>query len=1048
MLPLGRAFSHCCHVVESPIDQVSTGNEEGKNDHNTPEEARRVIKSLMEGFHQMIDICSTPCGPDLDEVRQIVPLINEVLIKEAPIYHGSLTSLKDLHAGEEKLAFSGLASLFGTEQQKEKGSVIVRTVFATALFSVKMQGSVGASWSSLAKCFLFANMHGLRAGDIAVWEQTNRYWGCMTANFWKTSWRKLDPQMDRIDGSEVRQLRGSELHQLWSRWYKNEHLKRSVMAMAIYDSQQSAYFTPSSPPLDVKATGRPSCQFLWGSTPEACPDSLFFAWPPEVWAAKIGQSNSIPSKGATNHRGNEEKLRPIATELCETLLCPHVVPLIRLLNNLTDQQIDRRCSEGMEQLLLQRSVSVLNTQFRARERHDSLKEPRLRPLFPNYERRASYGEQNSSPGQPSAAKPALDPRRMLSQYYEYALLEAIHGAWMADTAFYPTTSWGVDSVTVDESDDDDADRDDRNNKKQYMRGSQIPGDHPSRSFFWLPGWRQGRKLSRMEVVHALVNWSSQFSGSTWQHYRRMSGSSAVPVSGTRLDQDTFYLTIRWQAIFLVLCAPLESICFCLGIYRGSSNESEQRSREDEDTGAEGSRNSAFGPGINPSRRRKIKKKQLRYLQAVHAWAHSTSGRRALAHAASIIELYQICFRATMRHGGSESNGIPEAQRQKIPPVVAHAVLSAYAVIAVVLRLLNDDELMKSCDKCEKTCQLFGSPDLAPLNPAEENMELLVAEFGKHGDGDRLGYSGSRHNRPQAQAYSNKSPKDGHQEARKGMAWSDGDWRNGDPSWVWFWHLHWELVGAAGIISAAHTSVNGFHDWMQMDRRRSLAPTQPGWKWSKTWASGRRESSSGMSESSPLEGDGGGSPKGTGPLRRAAVRAESRPYTAERIQLLRRQTVDGQLPSTSADPYTRAQLRSQDGQRRPSRDFGVDPRSIDGRELMDIEEGISTHRGSVSMTRGDESRFGPAQHSRRNSTSAADDARRMRRWIMDGFTELARFGSLPLAKNRLQEHSATQAGPSGPSDTVALLRRQLSDFRAAQPMWCFAEDYIELLLGAL
>jgi hypothetical protein len=142
-----------------------------------------------------------------------------------------------------------------------------------------------------------------------------------------------------------------------------------------------------------------------------------------------------------------------------------------------------------------------------------------------------------------------------------------------------------------------------------------------------------------------MNWSEMFSS-------RLMVNRDEPAmnfsSGPRVSDDLFYLTIRWQDIFLDLCAPMQSLCYFLG-------------------------------HINVSDQAMPKRKE-RITRLLRTWVNSEHGRRSLIHASTILTLYQIAKQA--------------GQRERVGPPTAHAVYSALAVIAVAFILLRQNTVKK------------------------------------------------------------------------------------------------------------------------------------------------------------------------------------------------------------------------------------------------------------------------------------------------------------------------------------------------------------------
>ncbi len=102
--------------------------------------------------------------------------------------------------------------------------------------------------------------------------------------------------------------------------------KKNAPRLRDSDSQSSCHFSPLETELSARPIG-PRCQFLFAHVHEPCPDSVFFAWPPKIWAARLATNVSLPSAKGAEIAFQDGKLPSLASRLSEQLFRPHLAHL-------------------------------------------------------------------------------------------------------------------------------------------------------------------------------------------------------------------------------------------------------------------------------------------------------------------------------------------------------------------------------------------------------------------------------------------------------------------------------------------------------------------------------------------------------------------------------------------------------------------------------------------------------------------------------------------------------------------------------------------------
>lgn len=578
------------------------------------------LQVVVERFRAFARLCQDHMHPSTELLETLAPLIPKVIHSDVPVFHPKMVGSQKAHSPEEAFALLSLASLRSNDQNlKEEGDRLISFLYGLVMLSYKHTIHLGGTLHSFLNCLILVGVHGMRQTNPDLWEkfEENRESILLDVLRAETSNAVLDKSMDRIEPGGLQDLPEEDLFELWSRWYDHESRKRSRLFGAILDSQSSSYFSP----LKIKLTSRlegPRCQYLFAHVHEPCPDAIFLAWPPKVWATRLASNASLPSSKGADLAFRDGQPASIAACLTERLLKPHVAHL-----------------HGSTSYPRFRS----SFDFGA----GSYKGPMSKLSHPTGDGKdregtatstesvngddTSSSSTRSSRQQSQAELPGtrtLDPEtRTVSQLYMLALLEAVHGAWTTDSGWYQTPAWGAAALPEQLAiDNDDFDID-------------------NASLADLPGWRIGRTLHATQVAHALMNWSEMFSG--WNVACQKSGEAAVKL-GFKVTDDAYQATVRWQATFLSLCVPLQSLCFYLDASKRNGVANAERHR--------------------------------RLSLLLRKWADSSYCRRALVHAGTIITL--LC--AARKENGPE----------RLSPTAAHAVFMSLVVLVGTRNLLCEN----------------------------------------------------------------------------------------------------------------------------------------------------------------------------------------------------------------------------------------------------------------------------------------------------------------------------------------------------------------------
>lgn len=581
------------------------------------------LQLVVDRFRVFAQLCQDHLHPSAEMLDCLASLIPEVVHTEAPCFHPKMICSQKVHSPEEAFALLSLASLRCDDPLlMEEGHRLICFLYGLVMLSYKHTLHLGGKLHSMLNCFLLVGMHSARQGTPDLWHKLEESRESILLDVLRAETRnsKLDEAMDRIDTGPLQGLPEEELFALWSRWYEHESRKRTLLLCAILDSQSSSYFSPLN--LDLSAHPRGSrCQFLFAHVYEPCPDTVFFAWPPETWVSRLINSVSLPSAKGADIAFQDGQPPSIAACLTEQLLRPHVAHVQGVANY-------PRFRSSFD---FGAGSCAAPNQHPRRSRSGDRREEKARKAAPVpfveiadalsastcSSRRQSQAERHSGD------KPTPEAR-VVSQLYMAALLEGVHGAWMADSGWYQTAAWGTTALPERLDIDDEG------------------FDADNASLADLPGWRIGRTLHATQVAHALMNWSGIFSG--WNEKCQTSDEEKTAFSfGLKITDDTYQSTLRWQAIFLGLCVPLQSLCAYLDTSKRKG-------------------------GLEAERHRKVS-------LLLRRWVDSAYCRRALVHASTILTL--LCaVRSTSRH-------------ERLGPTMAHAAYTSLVALIGTVKLLEE-----------------------------------------------------------------------------------------------------------------------------------------------------------------------------------------------------------------------------------------------------------------------------------------------------------------------------------------------------------------------
>nr|CDI56232.1 Cys(2)His(2) zinc finger transcriptional activator [Melanopsichium pennsylvanicum 4] len=582
------------------------------------------LQLVVERFRVFAQLCQDHMRPSTEMLDCLAPLLPKVIHADAPLFHPKMVGSRKVHSAEEASALLSLASLRCSDPHlKEEGHKLICFLFGLVVLSYKHTLHVDGKHQSLLNCFLLIGMHGVRQTTPDLWHKFEENREAILLDVLKAEKRNadLDTNMDRIDAAKVQDLPEEELFMLWSRWYEHESRKRTLLLSAILDSQSSSYFSPFQMDLSARPVG-PRCQFLLAHALEPCPDTVFLAWPPKAWATRLADSVSLPSAKGADIAFHDNRATSIAASLTEQLLRPHVAhvhgtpyhPHFRSSFDFGSGHLgqgSKISSSGYDQTEHARKEASAHYLEVANEPSKSTQGTRQQSKAQEY-------KQENQEGGPAGQA------RIVSQLYMSALLEAVHGAWMTDSGWYRAPAWGARAlaeqliIDVDDFDPETATLSD------------------------LPGWRRGRTLHATQVAHALMNWSEMFSG--WKDGCHTRGDEAAAKLGLKLTDDAHQSTIRWQAIFLGLCAPLRALCFHLD----SSSRANSTERE----------------------------RYRRISVLLGIWTDSAYCRRALVHAGTILTL--VC-------------AAKKTSSERLGPTSSHAVYMSLVVLATVSKILGEKD---------------------------------------------------------------------------------------------------------------------------------------------------------------------------------------------------------------------------------------------------------------------------------------------------------------------------------------------------------------------
>lgn len=615
------------------------------------------LQLVVDRFRAFAQLCQNHLHPSVEMLESLTPLIPKVIRTAAPIYHPFMLGQQKAHSSEEAFALLSLASLQSTiPNVAEEGHRLICFLFGLVVLSCRHTLHLGAKLQCFLNCFLLVGMYGMRQHTPDLWHKFEQNRESILLDVLKVETRSstFDVALDRIDTDSLDQLDEQELSELWSLWYEHESRKRTLLLCAILDSQSSCYFSPFEIDLSARLEG-PRCQFVFAHVHEPCPDSVFFAWPPKVWKSRLATSTSLPSSKGAKVAFSDGKPVSIAACLAEQLLRPHVAnqpatvapPRFRSSFDFGASRSSTQASKPSRSHAdnAERTFSAVTGAF------VEVTEPSSSSARSS--RRPSHADVQDAESETPTATSEV---RIVPQLYMSALLEAVHGAWMVDSGWYQTPAWGTGALPEQ---------------------LEIDADHfdiQSASLIDLPGWRIGRTLHATRVAHALMNWSEMFSGS--KNGCHTNSDEAAAGLGLKVTDDAQQLTIRWQTIFLGLCAPLQSLCFYLATSKRSS-------------------------AIDQERHEKI-------ALLLQVWAESPYCRRALVHAGTILTL--LCAART------------KCKKERLAPASSHAVYMSLVVLVCTIKLLDEKRSSPQSTNSigEHVCE-----ELIPAKQAWPHLVLTV-----------------------------------------------------------------------------------------------------------------------------------------------------------------------------------------------------------------------------------------------------------------------------------------------------------------------------------
>ncbi|KAJ1570855.1 hypothetical protein NDA11_004899 [Ustilago hordei] len=539
------------------IDQSGASNEKAEMDIDVPplpEDSRQrnssasiassavsgdQLQLVVERFRAFAQLCQDHMHPSAAMLESLAPLIPKVIHSDVPVFHPRMIGSQKAHSPEEVYALFSLASLRSNEPHlREEGDRLICFLYGLVMLSYKHTLHSGGALHSFLNCLLLVGVHGMRQSNPDLWLRFEENRESILLDVLKAETRnaELDQSLDRIDTAGLQELPEEELFELWSRWYDHESRKRSRIYGAIVDSQSSSYFSPLKVRLSSRSDG-PRCQFLFAHVYEPCPDAVFLAWPPKVWATRLAGSASLPSSKGADMAFRDGQPISIATCLTEQLLKPHVA-------HLYEPKTYPRFRSSFDFGSQNRAATTFKP-FRPlsdQQNQDRIARPTPFVEGADSSTASEFSSRPQSQAEDSESNAAEPETRTVSQLHMLALLESVHGAWMTDSGWYQTPAWGAAALPEQLAIDDNE------------------FDVETASLADLPGWRIGRTLHATQVAHALMNWSEMFSGGN--DVCRRSGAAASKL-GLKITDDAYQATIRWQATFLSLCVPLHSLCFYL-----------------------------------------------------------------------------------------------------------------------------------------------------------------------------------------------------------------------------------------------------------------------------------------------------------------------------------------------------------------------------------------------------------------------------------------------------------------------------------------------------
>ncbi len=581
------------------------------------------LQLVVDRFRVFAQLCQDHMHPSAEMLDCLAPLIPKVIRADVPFFHPKMICSQKVHSPEEAFALLSLVSLQSSDSHlKEEGHRLICFLYGLVMLSYKHTLQLGGKLQSFLNCFLLVGMHGVRQASPDLWLKFEENRESILLDVLRAETRNsdIDDDLDRIQDEQLQNLAEEDLFKLWSRWYEHESRKRTLLFCAIQDSQSSGYFSPLKLDLTSRPEG-PRCQFLFAHVYEPCPDTIFLAWPPKAWATRLASGVSLPSAKGAKVAFKDGAPTSIAACLTEQLLRPHVAHVhTPFSSNLGFRSSFDFGASG-------HAASSSKPMRPGSDRKELLRRPASAPYV---EVAQACGTSANSSRRPSRAEGLGDEQanteaRTVSQLYMLALLEAVHGAWMTDSGWYQTPAWGTAALPERLAiDDDDFD----------IEEAAIAD---------LPGWRTGVSLHATQVAHALMNWSEMFSGS--DDSSQQETNEGASKSGLQVMDDAYQLTIRWQAIFLGLCAPLQSLCYYL----------DRTPRSD---------------SIENERHRRIS-------LLLKKWVDSASCRRALVHVGTILTLLYAIKTKT--------------QGEKPGPATSHAAYISLVVLVGVSKLLGETE---------------------------------------------------------------------------------------------------------------------------------------------------------------------------------------------------------------------------------------------------------------------------------------------------------------------------------------------------------------------